>query len=293
LLAQQLANGVFLGAVYALFAIGYTLVFGVLDILNLAHAAIFTAAAFVTLACTAGGLPLWLSFVIGVVFAGLLGIALDRVAFAPLRRRNAGTLAPLISSIGCALIITATARGIFGVDERRFADSVLGATAPLQVGPVTFTVLNVGILAISIALMLALSYVMRATALGRSIRAVADDRIAAALLGVDLERTIASTFFIASALGGAAGILVGLQYNSVSPDMGGRIELKGLAIIILGGMGSIPGAVVGGFILGLVETLSVAYVSSSLRDALAFGVMFLILVIRPTGILGRRALRTA
>ena len=141
--------------------------------------------------------------------------------------------------------------------------------------------------------MLLLSFTMRSTALGRNIRAVAEDRVAAALLGIDLERTIALTFFIASALGGAAGVLIGLQYNSVSLQMGSSIELKGLAVIVLGGMGSITGAVIGALILGIVETLSVAYISSSYRDAIAFGVMFLILVIRPTGLFGKRALRTA
>ena len=141
--------------------------------------------------------------------------------------------------------------------------------------------------------MLVLSYVLRATTLGRSIRAVAQDRIAAALLGVDIERTIAATFFIASALGGAAGILTGLEYNSVSIDMASSIELKGLAVIILGGMGSITGAVIGGFVIGAVETLAIAFGLSAWRDALTFGVMFVILVARPAGIFGARALRNA
>jgi branched-chain amino acid transport system permease protein len=131
------------------------------------------------------------------------------------------------------------------------------------------------------------------TPLGRSIRAVADDRVAAAILGVDLERTIALTFFLASALGAAAGILIALQYGTVSLDMGSRIELKGLAIIVLGGMGSITGAVAGAFILGIAETLSVALVSSSYRDAIAFALMFAILVVRPSGLFGKKALRGA
>ena len=292
LIAQQVANGIFLGATYALFAIGYTLIFGVLDILNLAHASIFMAAAFVCLTLVLAGMPLALAFLIALAVAGLLGILLDRVAFAPLRRRNAGTLVPLISSIGCAIIIEAVVRGIYGVNDRQFPGEARLAP-PITLGPVTFTYLDLAILAASIALMLALGYVMRSTKLGREIRAVAEDRVAAALLGVDVERTIALTFFIASALGGAAGILVGLQYNSVIPDMGGRIELKGLAVIILGGMGSITGAVAGGFILAITETLAVAYVSSNWRDAIAFGVMFLILILRPTGLFGRRALRAA
>ncbi|GAC1402688.1 MAG: branched-chain amino acid ABC transporter permease [Candidatus Velthaea sp.] len=292
MIAQQLINGLFLGAVYALFAIGYTLVFGVLDILNLAHAAIFMIAAFATWSLVSAGLPLPAAFLLGVLLAGILGIALDRVAFAPLRRRNAGTLIPLISSIGVAIIIGAVARGIYGVDERHFTLALIDAP-PFHAGPFIFTAVELAIFFSAIVLMLVLTYVMRSTALGRNIRAVAEDKVAAQLLGVDLERTIAATFFIASALGGAAGVLTGLQYNSVTVDMGGQIELKGLAVIILGGMGSITGAVIGGFIIGAVETLAVAYGFSAWRDAIAFGVMFLILVIRPTGIFGKRALRTA
>ncbi len=292
MLLQQLVNGLVVGSVYALFAVGYTLVFGVLDILNLAHAAIFMIAAFATYALVAAGSPLWLAFIGGCFLAGVVGIALDRVAFAPLRKRNAGTLIPLISSIGVSIILGAIARGIWGIDERHFP-MALGDAPPIHLGAVTVTTVELVTFGAALALMLGLSYVLRATTLGRNIRAVAEDRIAAVLLGVDLEKTIAMTFFIASALGGAAGILTGLHYNSVTVDMGAGIELKGLAVIILGGMGSITGAVVGGFILGAVETLSVAYISSNWRDAIAFGVMFLILVLRPRGLFGKRTLRAA
>ncbi len=271
---------------------GYTLVFGVLDILNLAHAAIYMVAAFAAYSLVAHGWPLPLGFACAVVLAGFLGILLDRIAFAPLRKRNAGTLVPLISSIGAAIVIGAIARGIFGIDERAFFAG--GAEAPpIRLGPITFTAVEAVILVTAIVLMLALNYVLRATSLGRSIRAVAQDRVAAALLGVDLERTIAATFFIASALGGAAGVLSALQYNAVSVDMGGSIELKGLAVIVLGGMGSITGAVIGGFVIGAVETFAVAQGWSAWRDALTFGVMFAILVARPSGFFGARALRHA
>jgi branched-chain amino acid transport system permease protein len=292
-IAQQLLNGLFLGAVYALFAVGYTLVFGVLDILNLAHAAIFTAAAFAAFSLAAAGVPLPLAFLAAAVLAGIMGILLDRVAFAPLRARNAGTLVPLISSIGVAIIIGAILRGIYGVDERHFTVGGLDTAPVIRLGPLTFTTVELTIFLAAIALMLVLSWILRATTLGRRIRAVAEDRVAAALLGVDLERTIAATFFIASSLGGAAGILTGLEYNSVTIDMGGPIELKGLAVIILGGMGSVTGAVIGGFILGAVETLAIAYGLSAWRDAVLFGVMFVLLVARPTGLFGKRALRTA
>jgi branched-chain amino acid transport system permease protein len=292
MIAQQLFNGLVLGAVYALFAVGYTLVFGVLDILNLAHAAIYMIAAFAAYSLVTQGLPIGVAFAGGVLLAGCLGVLLDRVAFAPLRSRNAGTLVPLISSIGAAIIIGAIARGIYGIDERHFADGGVSAS-PIHLGPVTFTSVEAIILATAIGLMIVLSWVLRATTLGRQIRAVASDRIAAQLLGVDLERTIAATFFIASSLGGAAGILTGIEYNSVNLDMGAQIELKGLAVIILGGMGSITGAVIGGFAIGAVETLAVAYGLSAWRDALTFGVMFVILIARPAGIFGARALRSA
>jgi branched-chain amino acid transport system permease protein len=292
MLLQQLVNGVFLGAVYALFACGYALVFGVLDILNLAHAAIFMATAFIALVLVGEGVPLLLALVLAVVAAGLLGVLLDRVAFAPLRRRNAGTLAPLISSIGVAIIVQGIARALFGSDDQAFAPGTFG-TAQVTLGSVHFSLADLSVLSVALVMMLGLSVLLSFTTLGRSIRAVAADRVAAALLGIDVERTIALTFFIASALGGAAGILIGLEFNSVSVDMGSRIELKGLAIIVLGGMGSITGAVAGALLLGCVETLSVAYISSGYRDAIAFGVMFAVLVFRPTGLLGRRALRSA
>src|SRR5579884_1816456 len=181
MLAQQLLNGLFLGAVYALFAVGYTLVFGVLDILNLAHAAIFTA-----------GMPIVAAFVVAAVMAGIIGILLDRVAFAPLRARNAGTLVPLISSIGVAIIIGAVLRGIYGVDERHFTTGGLDTAPAIRVGGVTFTSVELTIFLAAIVLMLVLSWILRATALGRRIRAVAEDRVAAALLGVNLEWTIAA-----------------------------------------------------------------------------------------------------
>jgi branched-chain amino acid transport system permease protein len=291
-IAQQIFNGLVLGAVYALFAVGYTLVFGVLDILNLAHAAIFMVAAFAAYSGVSVGLPMPVAFGLAVVLAGILGIALDRVAFAPLRRRNAGTLIPLISSIGVAIILGAITRGIYGVNERHFSEGG-ETTPPLTFGVVSITPIELIILLTAVGLMIGLAWLLRSSALGRNIRAVAQDRVAAALLGVDIERTIAATFFIASALGGAAGILTGLEYNSVSLEMGAQIELKGLAVIIIGGMGSVNGAVLGGFLLGAVETLAVACGLSAWRDAITFGVMFAILIARPAGLFGARALRSA
>src|SRR5271170_2730906 len=157
MIAQQLVNGLFLGAVYALFAVGYTLVFGVLDILNLAHAAIYMIAAFTAYSLVAHGLPIGFAFAGGIVLAGVAGILLDRIAFAPLRRRNAGTLAPLISSIGAAIIIGAIARGIYGINERHFGPGGIDAP-PIHLGPITFTAVEAIIFGTAIVLMLVLSY---------------------------------------------------------------------------------------------------------------------------------------
>jgi branched-chain amino acid transport system permease protein len=250
------------------------------------------ASAFAAFALAGHGSPLLVAVALAIVLGGLMGVALDRVAFAPLRARNAGTLAPLISSIGVGIIIEGVVRGAFGPEAQRFDIGAL-STAQLKAGPISVGALDLIAVAVAISLMLALNYVLQRTPLGRSIRAVADDRVAAAILGVDLERTIALTFFLASALGAAAGILIGLQYGTVSLDMGSRIEIKGLAIIVLGGMGSITGAVLGAFILGVAETLSVALISSSYRDAIAFALMFVILVARPSGLLGKKLLRAA
>jgi branched-chain amino acid transport system permease protein len=292
MLAQQVVNGLFLGSVYALFALGYTLIFGVLDILNLAHAAIFMLGAFVALVLVGMHVPLWLAIAGGAIAGGVLGVLLDRVAFWPLRRRQAGPLAPLISSIAVGLIYVSAANGLFGPDMRRFPIEIV-QTHSLNIGPATVTDLQVIIVVLCTALMIGLQFLLRRTRLGAAIRAVAENPRAAQLLGINVEAVIAQTFFIASALGAVAGIMFGLNFNAVSPQMGESVELKGLAVIILGGMGSIPGSVIGGYIIGLTEVFSVALLSSGYRDAIVFAILFLVLVVRPGGLLGRRALRAA
>lgn len=289
---QQLVNALFLGSVYALFALGYTLIFGVLDILNLAHAAIFMLGALAALALALAYKSLWLAVIGGAIFGGLAGVLLDRVAFWPLRRRAAGPLAPLISSIAVGMIYISLAHGAMGPEVRRFPQELINSPT-LLVGPAVVTQLQLLTIAVCIALMIGLQLMLRRSRLGRAIRAVAESPRAAALLGINIELVIAQTFFIASALGAVAGILFGMNFNAVSPQMGSSVELKGLAIIILGGMGSIPGSVIGGYVIGLTEVLSIAYGGSSYREAIVFAILFVMLVVRPGGLLGRRALRAA
>jgi branched-chain amino acid transport system permease protein len=290
---QQVINGIFLGSIYALFALGYTLVFGVLDILNLAHQAVFMLSAFIALVLVSAlGLNLWAALPVAVLAAGLLGIILERIAFRPLRGRADSNFSGLISSIAMAIIFESIALGIWGPDVSRFPFGAI-PDRRVAVGQAMVSALQLIIIGTSVLLMVALTVLLRSTRLGRQIRAVAESPLAARILGVNVDRVIAASFFISSALGGAAGVLFGLAFNNISPDMGRTIELKGLAVIILGGMGSIPGAVIAGYFLGLVEVLTVTQVGSSYRDAVAFGILFLILVLRPRGLLGHAATRVA
>lgn len=287
-LPQQLVNGLFIGSVYSLFALGYTLIFGVLDILNLAHAAVFSLGALSSLwLLQNAGLPIWLAFIGAVLLSGLLGILIDRAAFAPLRGRPDTRFSGLISSLAMAAIFEAVALGLFGAHTVGYPEG----TVPLavwQIGDVIVTSAQVAIVLVAVAMMAALTVFLRYSRVGKAIRAVAANERAARLLGVNVDRIIMLTFFISSALGGAAGVLFGLYFNSLSPDMGRAIELKGLAVIVVGGMSSVPGAVLGGLALGLSEVLTVAITgTSNLRDAVAFTVLFLILLLRPSGLLGR------
>jgi branched-chain amino acid transport system permease protein len=297
-LGQQLLNAIFIGSIYALFAVGYTLVFGILDILNLAHSAVFMLGAAVTYSLVINhGLPFWVACVLGVAVAALMGLVIEHVCLRPLRRRRAPPIAALISTIGLALIIVAA------IEQGRpdtifkflWVDGANSVSFPPGVVPnptwyfagLTLEASKVAIIPISILLMLVLGYVMRNTQVGRGLRAVAENPRAARLLGLDVDRMISLTLIISSALGGLAGILFGVALGDISPYIGrDQVEVRGLAVIVLGGMGSIPGAVVGGYLLGLIEALALVALGSSARGGVAFAALFLLLVLRPQGLFG-------
>jgi branched-chain amino acid transport system permease protein len=290
---QQVVNAIWLGAVYSLFALGYTLIFGVLGLLNLAHPSLFMWGAFFGLVAVNNlHLPVWAALLVAMLGAGVLGIVLERLAFKPLRQRHAPQLSTLISSIGASLIMINLAQGLFGAQVSRFPFD----TFPIHVfniGPVSITLLQVTILGVSLGLMLVLRWLLLGTRQGQAMRAVAFSERTAARLGIPVDRVIWQTFFIAGALAGAAGVLLGLAFNAVSPFMGTTMSLKGLTVIVLGGLGNIEGAVLGGFILAFSEVMSVAYLSSDLRDAVSFVLLFAILLVRPNGLLGRARARRA
>ncbi|HEX9268511.1 MAG TPA: branched-chain amino acid ABC transporter permease [Candidatus Limnocylindria bacterium] len=286
-MVDQVYNAIFIGSIYALFALGFTLVFSVLDILNLAHPALFTLGAFTALFAMQQGAPAPVALVVSFVVCGAAGIALDRLAFAPLRRRSAPPLSAMISSIGVSLIVVRLIQLRYGPDIQAYPAGALPA-AVFSVAGLQLDTLRAIIIALALALMLALTYLVRRTRLGRELRALAENPRAARLLGIDVDRAIAATFFLSGGLGGIAGVLYGFATNSPFSQMGLAFELKAFAVMIVGGMGSIPGAVLGAYLLSFGEIASLVLLPSELRDAFAFGLLFVVLLVRPSGILGQR-----
>ena len=293
MLAQQIANAISLGGVYALFALGFTLVFGVLNVINLAHGALFMVGAYAALQAVVGlQLPLPAAILVAMLVTGAAGWLLDKLVFAPLRARQAPHLAPMIATIGAATILTSLVEGTFGAENLRFPGEVLPAETVSAAG-VQITSLELKIIFLAFALMALLFWGLKKTRSGRALRALAESPKAAALMGVDVEAFFRVTSIIAALLGGAAGVLIALYTNAVFPHMGQPMLHKGIAVVILGGMGDIRGALLGGFFLGFAEVLSVAYIGSTMRDAVAVGLLFVVLLLRPEGLFGHAAQRRA
>ena len=286
MLAQQLFNALSLGGVYALFALGFTLVFGVLGVINLSHGAVFMVGAYAALqAATALHFPLWAALAFAFAFAGLTGLLIDLLVLRPLRARNAPHLIPMIATIGLGIALSSAAQGLFGAENRRFPSELLPQET-LHFAGLDVTALELGIVLLSFALMTVLLLALKKTQLGRALRAIAESPKAALLLGINVEGLFMLTSFVAAGMGGVAGVLIGLYSNALFPLMGQPVLHKGIAVIILGGMGDIRGAMLAGLFLGFAEVLSVAYIGSTMRDAVAFGALFLVLLVRPKGLFG-------
>ncbi len=288
---QLFLDGIFLGSIYALFAIGFTLVFGILDRLNLAHAAVFSAGALVGIEIvTRLGVPIWLLIPMVLVLGAVLGILIERIAFRPLAGRHDAHFAGLISSIAFGAIILSVLQALYGADTRRFPADIFPQTR-VEIFGATVSLLQVVILIISVSLMIVLTWLVAKSKLGRGMRTIAENPHAAAVLGLNVGRISSTTFALSSALGAVAGVLFTLNVNAASLGIGHAVELKALAVIVVGGMGSLPGALIGGLILGVAEVLAVNYIGSSWRDMVAFGLLFLILILRPQGLFGARKTR--
>ena len=285
MIAQQILNGLVLGGVYALFALGFTLIFGIHRIMNLAHGAVFMSGAFIGLYTVRAGMPIWVALPVAMAGAGLISIVVEVIAFKPLRKLALADaeLASIISSIGAGLIILSIGQYVSKTETMRFPFGTVSAEA-MQIIGLRVTMLQLLMLGVAIMMVALLAYYLYRTPQGRQIRAVAGNYRAAQLLGVNPNAIFYQTFFLSGALAGAAGVMVGLAFNAVQFLMGEPFLLKAFVAIILGGLGSVPGALVGGLVLGLLQSLSGAYLPALLVDAVIFLLLFVILMVRPDGL---------
>ncbi len=287
---QQLVNGITWGSIYALIALGYTMVYGVLKLINFAHGDVYMVGAFVGYYASH-----WLGFsqhpslfgavvvVLGAMtVCSLLGLTIERFAYKPLRKKP--RLAALITAIGVSLLLENGGQLVFGADPKFFPQLI--TSKEIHLGPVWLTSQQLIVVASTILMLILLQYIVQRTKTGKAMRAVSFNRDAASLMGIPVDRIISITFVIGSALAGAAGVLVALTNPKIDPIMGLLPGLKAFVAAVLGGIGNIPGAMLGGFIMGIAEVMVVGYVSSTFRDAIAFGILIIILIFKPTGILG-------
>ncbi len=307
LFLQQFLNGLSIGSTYAIFALGYTLVYSILGIINLAHGAVFTIGAYLTYALMGGafgfsgilanatlpfGLPFAIALILGSTFCGLLGVAVERIAFLPLRRRGSDPLLTVVSSLGVGLVIVNLIQYLVGAENYTFPANTYGnLPSAINFGtaenPIPIRTVQVVIFAISVAIVAIMTYFINHTKYGKAMQAIAEDPTTASLLGINADRFIVLTFFISSFLAGVAGTLLASSVSIAGPYFGIAFGLRGLAVIVLGGLGSIPGAVVGGFLIGIIEAFVPAEYSGY-KDAVAFGILFIMLLVRPQGLLGKR-----
>jgi branched-chain amino acid transport system permease protein len=282
---QQLVNGLMLGASYALVAIGYTLIFGVLNLLYFAQGEVFMVGAFVGLyLVVAAGANIYGAIIGAMIICGALGAVAFLVAVRPVSKDR--PLAPLISTIGLTIILQNLAVYIFGGQQMAFPETI--EQKLYRLGPVTVSSAQLFILGVAVTLMVLLWLFIERTKMGRAIRATAENHETAALLGVDVNRVVLITFIIGSAIAGVAGVLDGIKNSNISPFMGLGAAVKGLIVMLLGGLGNVPGAMVAGLMLGMIEILSAAYIGTTERDFFSFLILILILLWRPTGLFGTR-----
>lgn len=282
--AQQIVNGVSLGSIYALIALGYTMIYGIIKLINFAHGDIYMLGAYMGFVCiTRFGLPFLPSLVLAMVGSALAGIVIERIAYRPMR--NAPRIVALITAIGVSFFLENGMILLVSPQPRTFP--AVFAPTVYQVGGVVINNQQIMILVSAFVLMLALTYIVNRTKAGKAMRAVSFDADAARLMGINIDRVISTTFALGSALAAAAGVLVGIYYNSIDPLMGMMPGIKAFIAAVVGGIGILPGAMLGGIIMGLVEAMVSGFFSSTFRDAAAFAILILILLVKPTGILGQ------
>lgn len=282
---QQLINGLSLGSIYALIALGYTMVYGIIKLINFAHGDIYMIGAFVGLYCgTSLNLSLIPTLIISMLGAALVGVIVEKVAYKPLR--NSPRITLLITAIGVSILLQNSMRLLLGPSPKAFPK--LLSKEVINIGSLSIETSKILMLAVSIILVLLLQIIVYKTKVGKAMRGASHDIEAASLMGINVDNIISLTFAIGSALAGAAGVLVSLAFTVVEPYMGTIPGLKAFIAAVLGGIGSIPGALVGGLLIGVTENLTKAYISTTLSDAIVFGILIIILLVKPTGLLGKK-----
>jgi branched-chain amino acid transport system permease protein len=294
---QELVNGIIVGSLYALIALGFSMVYGVLKLLNFAHGDLYMVGAFVGYFVIQwfGGpqalsipVPLLLAimFVLAALLTGGLGVAIERFAYRPLR--NAPRIAPLITAIGISFFLENAALLLFGAQFRVYnTPDFISFSSGFTIGSVTIDAVQIMVIVLGVALMIGLRQLVTRTKLGKQMRAVAADREAAEMLGINVNFTIAATFFLGSSLAGVAGVMAGLLFNQVTNTIGFVAGLKAFTAAVVGGIGSLPGAMVGGLLIGIAESFITGYISSTFTNLLVFALLIAVMVVRPSGLLGR------
>jgi branched-chain amino acid transport system permease protein len=285
-LLQQIINGISLGSIYALIALGYTMVYGIIKLINFAHSDVYMIGAYVGYFCMTtfhmGFIP---SLLISMIICTFLGVIIEKVAYKPLR--DATRIAVLITAIGVSLFLEYGTMFFVKANVRSYPPMTGLMADTFKVGNLVITMQQILIVVITIILMVLLQFIVKKTRIGKAMRAVSLDKDAAELMGINVNTTISFTFALGSALAGAAGILVGIYYNSINPLMGTLPGLKAFVAAVFGGIGIIPGAMIGGYLIGIIEVFVSGYGVSMYRDAVVFAILILILIVKPNGLLGK------
>ena len=283
---SNLINGLSLGSIYAVIALGYTMVYGIAKMLNFAHGDVIMVGGYIVFSATSyAGLNPYVAVLISIIFCTLLGMTIERVAYKPLR--NASPLAVLITAIGVSYLLQNLALLVFGAQPKNFTSVVPLDSVKLFDGRLTISGEAIVTIAVTVIIMVALMLFINKTRPGNAMRAVSEDRGAAQLMGVNVNGTIALTFAIGSALAGVAAIFYGAAYTYIRPTTGAMPGIKAFTAAVFGGIGSIPGALLGGLLLGVIETFARAYISTELSTAIVFGVLIIVLLVKPAGLLGK------
>ncbi|MDR0652578.1 MAG: branched-chain amino acid ABC transporter permease [Synergistaceae bacterium] len=284
-LAYFIINGLQAGSIYALVALGYSMVYGIVKLINFAHGDIIMVGAYCTwYLMSRHAVPGWLAAACAVVFCACLGMTIERVAYRPLRKT--GRLSLLVTAIGVSFLLQNVVQLMFSADPRMFGNFFTGAVV---IGDRQFSTATVATIAVSLVIMAALTLLVKRTKIGKAMRAVSEDFDAAQLMGINVNSTISFTFALGSGLAAVGAIFYCCSYSQIQPTMGGMLGLKAFVAAVLGGIGSLPGAMVGGIFIGVAESFTKGFISSKLTDAVVFGILIVVLLIKPSGIFGMRA----